>query len=140
MRNAYGRSEPTANQFPVGTVFLGLRVAPALQRAREENARLGKLKLGGLTCGCFLPARLSFQLQSDWEVAPAVGGTTNRRSSRNPLSKRRTNYSLLSLVASVGVPPSTGVSFFRPNAPSRPGLGRGPDARGLGITLPFSPR
>jgi hypothetical protein len=39
----------------------------------------------------YLPAQSSFQLQSEWAV---VSGTTNRRSKRNPLSKRLTKPSL----------------------------------------------
>jgi hypothetical protein len=65
---------------------------------------------GGLTCVSYLLAQSSFRLQSESEV---VFGITNRRSKRNPLSKRLTSLLSISLASpGRGSPLDRGFSFL----------------------------
>src|SRR5262245_20513056 len=81
----------------------------------RRSPRMAQSKFfGGLTCASSLLARLSFQLQSEWE---GVGGTTKRRSSRNPLSKRTTKPSLhFARFPGRGSPLDRGLIFLYPFA------------------------
>ena len=55
-------------------------------RRLRGRVKLRAVKLGGQTCGFSLLARLSFRLQSEWEVA---GGITRRQWSHSPHTDRR---------------------------------------------------
>jgi len=55
-------------------------------RRLRGRVKLRAVKLGGQTCGFSLLARLSFRLQSEWEVA---GGITRRQWSHSPHTHRR---------------------------------------------------
>ena len=68
-------------------------------RRLRGRVKLRAVKLGGQTCGFSLLARLSFRLQSEWEVA---GGITRRQWSHSPHTHRLSRNRVINAPSDAG--------------------------------------